>query len=254
MSECDYSCSGWRMLSVCPICAESYLCPSSYPQHCYCSVYLAVIFSCAQATLIYPQISLAPQDCSDACAQPEHSISLTVPGSPLRGEKYILCPYLTQKSFPAVYFLVPLFVLQLISFCQSNVVEPQSSWQPAWLEPRVLKPWRWLTVTNFCPMSCLQGTDFAKAPCSEPLSEMDCLCCIQETAPPHPGLCWTIFPVTQEAELLSVSILSLTWNVIIQCHGYQQEEKLTVRELRVPSAPLCNSDVTKNHRLRIIES
>lgn len=27
-----------------------------------------------------------------------------------------------------------------------------------------------------------------------------------------------------------------------------------MQELRVPSAPLCNSDVTKNHRLRIIES
>lgn len=226
MLECEYSCSGWRMLSVCSLCAESYLYPCSHPQQCYCSVYMAIIFSSAQATVIYPQVSLALQDFSDACAQPQHIISLTVPYSALRGEKYILWLYFTQKSFPADYFLVPMFVLQPILFYRSSVVEPQSSWKPAWLEPRVLKPWRWFTVKIFCPVSyvlCFQGTDFAKAPCFEPLAEIDCLFCVQETALCHPGLCWYIFPATQEAEL-SVPILSLTWN-LIYCHRCQQDKK-----------------------------
>ena len=99
MSECGYPCSGCKIQGVCPICVEGYLCPPSYPQHGCCLVYPAITFSCAQAVVIYPQMLMAPRGCSGACDQPQHSISLTVPYSALGGEKYISCPYFTQRNY-----------------------------------------------------------------------------------------------------------------------------------------------------------
>lgn len=97
MSDSEYSCSGSRLLSICPICAESYFCRPSCSQHSCCLVYPGTIFSCAPI-VIYPQMLMAPKDFSGACGQPGHSISLTVPYSALKGEKCISCPYFTQRN------------------------------------------------------------------------------------------------------------------------------------------------------------
>lgn len=64
MSDSGYSSSGCKKLSICPIGAEGYFCPPSDPQHGSCLLYPAIIFSCAQAIVIYPQVLVPPKDCS----------------------------------------------------------------------------------------------------------------------------------------------------------------------------------------------